>query len=373
MPAINCGYCRRFVGTDDLISLCPNHGHGFHRGCVKRQLGISPNAELPSLSTIRCSSCHRSQEDRASAVSDLAPGEGDGGETSPHFQALTSVVTRLSTEVANLSCTFNSLKEILGQIQFDIGGCRSEIAGVSARLSSIDTRLSSLETVSTTVVSRCDELECRVEATNSRMSSLESDMERRLGALESFNSSASRDSSSESSSTAALTRRIQSLELKQVESCLIISGLPDSQDRDDSLLFMHVASELGVNLTSSDVIECSRVRSTTNSDKPRALFIRLRLTSLRDSLLSAKRRKGALRVRDLTMTATSDATSNRLIYINEFIPRNMYVLLKEVRSEASARGYKFVWYRGGRILVKKDVNSSVISITDHSEILSKLS
>ncbi|KAK2579074.1 hypothetical protein KPH14_012770, partial [Odynerus spinipes] len=321
MPAINCGYCRRFVGTDDLISLCPNHGHGFHRGCVKRQLGISPNAELPSLSTIRCISCHRSQEDRAGAVSDRDPGEGDGGETSPHFQALTSVVTRLSTEVANLSSTLNSLKEILGQIQFDIGGCRSEIAGVSARLSGIDARLSSLEAISTTVVSRCDELECRVDATNSCMGSLESDMERRLGALESFNSSASSDSSSESS-TAALMRRIQSLEIKQVESCLIISGLPDSQDRDDSLLFMHVASKLGVNLTSSDVMECSRVRSTTNSDKPRALFIRLRLTSLRDSLLSAKRRKGALRVRDLTMTATSDATSNRLIYINEFIPRN---------------------------------------------------
>ena len=56
------------------------------------------------------------------------------------------------------------------------------------------------------------------------------------------------------------------------------------------------------------------------------------------------------------------------IYVNELLPTDAYNLLRRVRVRAKQLSFKYVWYRDGRILVRKDQGLPPISIASEADL-----
>ncbi|XP_026744697.1 uncharacterized protein LOC113506032 [Trichoplusia ni] len=212
----------------------------------------------------------------------------------------------------------------LRAVRAEIQVFRKEMAELKTTLNSCSTRIDGLET-------RVDALEklATSSSSNSNVDGIVEDLMRELN------------------------DRDQDLLANDIE----VSNLPEGKAENPAHIFKVIGHKLGISLDDRDIVSAERVGerqlNVTNSaglaeSRPRPIVVRLARRDLRDQLLdSARARRGATTA-DLDLPAPVQR-----FFLNERLTKPNRLLFRKARDAANALGWKFVWTKRDRILVRK--------------------
>nr|XP_049701704.1 uncharacterized protein LOC126055635 [Helicoverpa armigera] len=194
---------------------------------------------------------------------------------------------------------------------------------------------STLNTCST----RIDGLEARVDALEQRATSVPANP----GSIDKIVEELKRE----------LNDRDQDLLANDIE----VSNLPEVKAENPGHIIKVIGQKLGVSLDDRDIVSAERVGgrqlNVTNSagpteSRPRPLVVRLARRDLRDQLLASARVRRGATTADLDILAPVQR-----FFLNERLTKANRLLFRKARDAASANGWKFVWTKQGRILVRR--------------------
>lgn len=106
----------------------------------------------------------------------------------------------------------------------------------------------------------------------------------------------------------------------------------------------NIAKDIGIDFSPSDIHQAHRLQARRDGRAP-TIIIQFFSKTSRDLWLSAGRRA---------------KISN--VYFNENLGSYNRLLLREAKLRAKTHDFRFVWFRGGRVLVKKGENSDLLII-----------
>lgn len=157
-----------------------------------------------------------------------------------------------------------------------------------------------------------------------------------------------------------LNKRLNNVEQYGRSSNVEIHDIPEKPGENlvDVVKAVGRAVKFDVNTDKIDTV----FRVPTKSDtKAKNIVVRFISKLHRDDFLEAAR--VARRTQVGQNGFRLDGISDRF-FINEHLPPQTKMLLKEVRDEARKLGHKFVWVQGGNILVRKSENSKIVQVTE---------
>lgn len=140
-----------------------------------------------------------------------------------------------------------------------------------------------------------------------------------------------------------------------------IHGIPVIKDENPAEIVVNLGKHLGVAIDHRQIDVCHRLPSRS-SDFPPTLLVKFCSRITKNVLLNAKKKNRNLRSADLGVNAPS-----RMVYLNEHLSPSNRMLLKKA-MELKQHGFKYVWTRDCRILVRKNDTSSVNNITSQEDL-----
>ncbi|XP_015606418.1 uncharacterized protein LOC107273104 [Cephus cinctus] len=247
----------------------------------------------------------------------------------------------------------------LDELKVDIRGCLNKLNSLTDNNAAVEETTENLTREHRVLVDR-------LEAFETRCSDHDKEITDRMHSLATRFSKHPCTASDISNVVLPLTARIRTIEYEKYCSNLIISGLPETSYLSDHDTVLLLFGTLNVTVDSTQITELSRVRSTTTTtttDKPRMLFIGLSSLELRNAVLTSKRLKSTLTAKEVNASF-----SDSRIYINEYLPSDLYKLLRATRDAARTKNYQGFWVRNGTVKGKKDNNSTIIEIKNLEDI-----
>ncbi|KAK2579150.1 hypothetical protein KPH14_000911 [Odynerus spinipes] len=367
--ALKCTSCKKEVVTD--ASRCSAWKGYFHPGCFKPHKVLGQKGERITCTGFAQAVKRPIPSARATSPTLLAPSPPLTATTPS--DAETTEASQLSVLAAVQACSdsvsafrddqlrhnrdsdirlANLRKDIVGRMDrlaADLKAVSTRVTGVEARVDSLGTDLKDLSRkqgeLSTSMTARLDKNE---ECHRSYAEALRS---------------TEAATSKLASKVAALTDKVTRLEGDRRASQLVLSGLPEKPGEDLRTIVTKASSVLGVDLPSTHLVRVTRMRGVPNVDRPRLVHILLASSISRDAIISAKRKKGQL------LASEVDATlGTRQIFVNEYLSRDTWALLRQARVVARKRGYQHVWIRSGRVYVRRESGSSITSISSTEDL-----
>lgn len=166
------------------------------------------------------------------------------------------------------------------------------------------------------------------------------------------------------------TKRIEQLEksLHEMEQYsrmrnLEINGIRETPGENYVRIVANIAKELKLDITEADIDIAHRLSSDKRAAKP--ILVQFITKKKRDLLLTQK--KHIVVNQNIHGTKLGDN-----IYFNEHLSGYYKNLLRLTKERAKQYGFKFAWFRYGRIMVRKDVNDEVIRISNEEELGRKI-
>lgn len=140
-----------------------------------------------------------------------------------------------------------------------------------------------------------------------------------------------------------------------------IHGVPVNPDEDTNTLVKGVVelADPSLKLDDQDISISHRLPASTDFIAP--IIAKFTRRDVRDRVMSVKKNLRHKSARDLGFT------QNTWLYINESLTPKCRILLKEVKHFKRNHNFKYVWSRQGKIYLKKDESSSVLSFTTLKE------
>lgn len=142
---------------------------------------------------------------------------------------------------------------------------------------------------------------------------------------------------------------------------LEIQGLPvegEPKSEDMGKVLEGVANDIGMVFNPSDVHQAHRLQPRKNG-KPPTIIVQFHSKTVRDSWLQKGKRAKLTR-------------ENYKVFFNENICPKYRMLFNEAKIRAKTYEYSFVWFSGGRILVKKDEQSRNVLVIRDMDDLNKI-
>lgn len=159
---------------------------------------------------------------------------------------------------------------------------------------------------------------------------------------------------------------------------IIISSLPCETSLSDADIITRIFTQIEAANYLPEILSASRrfpqPRATQNEqnepapDAPNTFSILLRCKSvrIRNEIMRCKISFGDLPASSIFPDL--QATLEKKLYLNEWLPYQTYKLLRSTRVKARACNYERVWVRNGAIFVKKDANADRIPITSEADL-----
>ena len=351
--APRCGACRRLVGRGDSVTCTEECGAVYHIGCAAERFGYD-SSDLNNSAPFRCDSCtaHRS------SVTPRTPEDDRVGPAS-HGLSSSSPVTLddIMRQLKRSDDVMQQLKSSSGIADSRLGLIQDSLAGVERTMAAIRSDVAELS-VSHQLLSE------RVAALEARADAVQPDSPGTHGA-----------SLTVRSQLAQLTSRLSSMESSRMSPDITISGIPASVTDSPKTMVLKVFEALGIPELAVDVLS---VRSLTKRDvsavgdrqrRPSvggatvSFVVTLKSISVRDHVILRKRQKGNLTVRQVLALDQPGS-----IFVREFLPSEIYGLLRRTKAVAAARGFKYVWVRSGEICVRKLNGSDIVIVRSDSDL-----
>lgn len=161
-----------------------------------------------------------------------------------------------------------------------------------------------------------------------------------------------------------LTIRLNSVEQHMRECNIEITGMPEHQTENLANVILQLGKTVECPVASEDIQHVTRVaKLNKDSNRPRAVVLKLRNRAARDNLLAA--------VTKYNRSHTDDKLSSRHlgiggkrepIFVSEHLSPHNKHLHAATRQKAKEAEFKFVWIRDGRIYAKKNETGQAIYI-----------
>lgn len=161
--------------------------------------------------------------------------------------------------------------------------------------------------------------------------------------------------------TNQLTTDLAELEQYGRRVNLEIQGLPvKGQPREEDIckVLEEVATDIGMDFRPSEIHNAHRLQPRNNG-KPPTVIVQFHSKVVRDRWLQKGRKAKIIR-------------DNSKVYFNENLCPKYRLLLKEAKLRAGTHKYDFVWFSGGRVLVKKNENSENVVVIKSMDDLHKI-
>lgn len=167
-----------------------------------------------------------------------------------------------------------------------------------------------------------------------------------------------------------LKEKVQKLEsvmniqnASKIRQNICISGLPINGEQATSTDVVKLCTSLDVPVTANDVEDLRQFKT----QKGIKIIVTLKDLDLKRRILAARSKKGKL-----TPTRCGLGTSDAAIFINEELTKETYNLFKKAKN-LKELGYKYVWHRNGKVLVRKNDGDNPVFISSESVLNELLS
>lgn len=152
-----------------------------------------------------------------------------------------------------------------------------------------------------------------------------------------------------------LSVRVNLIEQYSRQQNIEVNGIPENKSENLVKTVVQMGNAVGSAIKEEDILSAVRVRKLNNENNvPRAVVVKLRSTQTRDVILTS--------VMNFNRThSTGKLNSQHLgyggpikpIYVSEHLSPLNKQIHAATRKAATAKGYKYVWVRDGRILIRK--------------------
>lgn len=159
-----------------------------------------------------------------------------------------------------------------------------------------------------------------------------------------------------------LERRLDDAEQYSRRNCVEIQGVPEVPDENVLEVVKSVGKAIGMEVVDTMVDACHRLRKRPGTSGPAGIVVKF--VRRMDADLMMVRKRAKKRLSTVHLGLQMDTT----VYINESLSparRRLYAVAREAKR---SKGYKWLWVRGGRILMKKEDNGPVIHINSQADL-----
>lgn len=159
----------------------------------------------------------------------------------------------------------------------------------------------------------------------------------------------------------SLEVRLAEVEQRTREDTLEFAGIPEREGEQHSETIKRVAAVTGVDLKSEDILDIKKIPDRRPGVPPK---LQVRFSN------PQKRRQILLNRKQLNVSTTQGNVFQK-IFISEILGAYFKDLLWRSKTKAKEMGYKFVWYKECKIMIKKNESDRIIYIK-HSDDLKKI-
>lgn len=175
-----------------------------------------------------------------------------------------------------------------------------------------------------------------------------------------------------------LTREIENLrETASPAGCchepveIIVSGLPLEIKDSSAIMVEKVFHALEVSEFSSEILDIRSVsrtsgvaiRNNNNTHLTQSVIVKLKSRRTRDNIIDRKRQ-----IKDLPVSTVFESESKGKIFVNEFLPRDDYKLLRKAKLMVSSGDIDYVWCKSGKIFARKNNGLPAIILKSDSDL-----
>ncbi|XP_013147952.1 PREDICTED: uncharacterized protein LOC106110614 [Papilio polytes] len=161
-----------------------------------------------------------------------------------------------------------------------------------------------------------------------------------------------------------LGNRLNIMELHSRDSNIEINGLPENRSENLTNTLNQLAKIVNYSLVTEDIQHVTRVaKLSRESNRPRAVIVKLRSPRQRDAFLTAVMKFNKANVdKKLGSHHLGIGGTHSPVFVTEHLTPENKSLHAATRKKAKELCYKFVWIRNGRIYVRKDENCQALQI-----------
>ncbi|XP_063891065.1 uncharacterized protein LOC135116963 [Helicoverpa armigera] len=153
-----------------------------------------------------------------------------------------------------------------------------------------------------------------------------------------------------------LSSRVNLIEQHARQQNLEINGIPESKAENLVKTVQQIGNVISCSIKDDDILSVVRVRKLDpESSNPRAVVVKLRSMLLRDTILtSVMNYNKAHPDKKLNSQHLGYANSIKPVFVSEHLSPLNKKIHAAARKVAKEKGYKYVWVRDGKILIRKD-------------------
>lgn len=166
-----------------------------------------------------------------------------------------------------------------------------------------------------------------------------------------------------------LNGRVNQLEQHARSNNIELQCVPEKNSENLIAIVTQIGEAIGYEISEDKILHCTRIaKMNRESTRPRSIIIQLSSPRIRDNYLAAainfnKTKKDPTEKLNTTHIGFRERTP---IFVTEHLSPTNKTLHAAVRQKAKAKGYKYVWIRGGRIYARKGDNEEFIHIKNFS-------
>ena len=160
-----------------------------------------------------------------------------------------------------------------------------------------------------------------------------------------------------------LKQEVNNMEQYMRRDCLEIRGIPVLTGEDTSQLVKKVGEIIEVQVQDQDISISHRL-TDSRPDRDPALIVKFARRNVRDKFYKVRKNLRGKSLRDIGITRFA----GRKIFIVESLTQHNRKLFNECLQKKKDLNYRFIWTTHGKILLRKDEDSPVITITKRNDI-----
>lgn len=165
---------------------------------------------------------------------------------------------------------------------------------------------------------------------------------------------------------ASLGSRLDDAEQYSRRNTVEIHGIPAEKGENVATLVKTVGQALGYPVDDGMVDACHRLRGRDGSGRPPGIIVKMLRRGDAEALLQKRRVKRNLTTHDLGLTSRPAQS----VYVNESLAPGRRKLLHAASQIRKEKGYKYLWIRGGKILMRKDEGERVRVVVSTDDLAS---
>nr|XP_049702302.1 uncharacterized protein LOC126055760 [Helicoverpa armigera] len=161
-----------------------------------------------------------------------------------------------------------------------------------------------------------------------------------------------------------LSVRLNIIEQQSRQDNIELNGIPENQAENLITTVIQLGKTITCNIQADDISSVTRVKKLdSGSSRPRSIIVKLKNTRKRDEVLASVTKFNRTNSADkLNTRHLGYAGTKSPVFVSEHLSPLNKSIHAQVRKVAREKGYKYVWVRDGRVLVRKDDGARAIHI-----------